>query len=365
MLLGVGVLVSARKQGGRRRFAKDTMQVPLIAPLFDGAIDIIGDVHGEIGALRALLDRMGYDGNGEHLDGRRLVFVGDLVDRGPDSPSVLRLVRRLVERGTAQCILGNHELSLMRGSKKRGNRWFWGETETIRNDKGGVWPQALFTSATERLATLTFLGNLPLALEREDVAVVHASWQPASIERLRASRAKGAAAAMAEFEEEVAVTIRRRGLDRTDRRDRDKIGLLQQNRNPVRTATSGPEGYAPRRFFASGRWRTLERIKWWDSEPPPPGRLVVVGHFWRRFMGDIRAGQQNYTPSGPDMFAGYRPEELLGPGKGVMCIDFAVGVRWAERGKGLPEGALGTHLGALRLPERVLHLADGRVLKVS
>ena len=251
------------------------------------------------------------------------------------------------------------------GFQKRGNRWFWGETETIRNDKGGVWPQALFTSATERLATLTFLGNLPLALEREDVAVVHAAWQPASIERLRASRAKGAAAAMAEFEEEVAVTIRRRGLDRTDRRDRDKIGLLQQNRNPVRTATSGPEGYAPRRFFASGRWRTLERIKWWDSEPPPPGRLVVVGHFWRRFMGDIRAGQQNYTPSGPDMFAGYRPEELLGPGKGVMCIDFAVGVRWAERGKCLPEGALGTHLGALRLPERVLHLADGRVLKVS
>jgi len=48
-----------------------------------------------------------------------------------------------------------------------------------------------------------------------------------------------------------------------------------------------------------------------------------------------------------------------------MCVDFAVGVRFEERGKGLPEGALGTNLGALRLPERVLHLADGRVLKVS
>jgi len=43
---------------------------------------------------------------------------------------------------------------------------------------------------------------------------------------------------------------------------------------------------------------------------------VVVGHFWRRFMGEIRAGQQNFTPSGPDMFPGYRPEQLLGPGKG-------------------------------------------------
>ena len=48
-----------------------------------------------------------------------------------------------------------------------------------------------------------------------------------------------------------------------------------------------------------------------------------------------------------------------------MCIDFAVGVRFEERGKGLPDGALGTNLGALRLPERTLPLADGRVLKVS
>jgi|TARA_B110001469_G_C9595993_1_gene295923 hypothetical protein len=48
-----------------------------------------------------------------------------------------------------------------------------------------------------------------------------------------------------------------------------------------------------------------------------------------------------------------------------MCVDFAIGVRFEERGKALPEGALGTNLGALRLPERTLHLADGRVLKVS
>ena len=318
ILLGMGVLMAfaaPRKRGGRRRFIEDAMQVPLIAKLFDGAIDIIGDVHGEIGALRALLGRLGYDGNGGHPDGRRVVFVGDLVDRGPDSPSVLRLVRRLVARGVAQCILGNHELNLMRGSRRHGNLWFWGETETLRKGEGGAWPQALFTSGPERREALAFLGSLPLALEREDVAVVHAVWQPASIERLRATRANDAAAAVGEFEEEVALSIRRRRLDRTSQRGRDEIGLLEQNGNPVKVATSGLEGYAPRPFFASGRWRTLERIRWWESAPPPPGRLVVVGHFWRRFMGEIRAGQQNFTPSGPDMFPGYRPEQLLGPGK--------------------------------------------------
>ena len=142
ILLGMGLLGAAapRKRGGRRRFIEDAMQVPLIAPLFNGAIDVIGDVHGEFGALRALLGKLGYDGNGGHPDGRRVVFVGDLVDRGPDSVSVLHLVRHLVARGAAQCILGNHELNLMRGSRKRGNLWFWGETETVCKGEGGACP---------------------------------------------------------------------------------------------------------------------------------------------------------------------------------------------------------------------------------
>ena len=58
ILLSMGVLVSfaaPRRRGGRRRFIEDAMQVPLIAPLFDGAIDVVGDVHGEFGALRATL----------------------------------------------------------------------------------------------------------------------------------------------------------------------------------------------------------------------------------------------------------------------------------------------------------------------
>ena len=80
-----------------------------------------------------------------------------------------------------------------------GSLWFWGETETVRKGEGGTWPQVLFTSAAERMAALAFLlASLPLALKREDAAVVHAAWQPASIERLRASRANDAAAAMGE-----------------------------------------------------------------------------------------------------------------------------------------------------------------------
>jgi hypothetical protein len=69
----------------------------LIAPLFEGPIDIVGDIHGdihgEIDALRDLLMHLGYNVEGEHPEGRRLIFIGDLTDRGPDSPAVATLFR--------------------------------------------------------------------------------------------------------------------------------------------------------------------------------------------------------------------------------------------------------------------------------
>jgi hypothetical protein len=60
----------------------------LVQRLFDGPIDLVGDIHGEIAALTILLQHLGYDEDGLHPEKRRLVFLGDLMDRGPDSPAV-------------------------------------------------------------------------------------------------------------------------------------------------------------------------------------------------------------------------------------------------------------------------------------
>ncbi len=90
--------------------------------------DIIGDVHGCLDALRRLCDALGYDAAFHHPDGRRLVFLGDLIDRGPDSLGVLSLVSRLVSRGRALLTLGNHDDALL--------RWLCGETG--RHSKGGL-----------------------------------------------------------------------------------------------------------------------------------------------------------------------------------------------------------------------------------
>ncbi|PRH78602.1 polynucleotide kinase-phosphatase [Streptomyces solincola] len=84
-----------------------------------GPFDVIGDVHGCSAELETLLARLGYE-DGAHPEGRTAVFVGDLVDRGPDSPGVLRRVMGMVAGGTALCVPGNHENKLgrwLRGKK--------------------------------------------------------------------------------------------------------------------------------------------------------------------------------------------------------------------------------------------------------
>ncbi len=89
-----------------------------------GPFDIIGDVHGCYNELCSLLVKLGYtietvsptpENHGfsiNHPQGRIAVFVGDLVDRGPDSPNVLRLVMSMVNAGTAMCVPGNHDVKL-------------------------------------------------------------------------------------------------------------------------------------------------------------------------------------------------------------------------------------------------------------
>ena len=96
-----------------------------------GPFDIIGDVHGCIEELLELFGRLDYrfihqpDSRGlpgvavEPPPGRKAVFVGDLGDRGPDTPAVYRLVMPLVRAGHALCVMGNHDSKLLR--KLRGN----------------------------------------------------------------------------------------------------------------------------------------------------------------------------------------------------------------------------------------------------
>lgn len=76
--------------------------------------DIIGDIHGHALELEILLQKMGYrrkSGVYSHPEGRKVIFVGDFIDRGPKIRETLHLVRDMVLSGDAQAVMGNHEFN--------------------------------------------------------------------------------------------------------------------------------------------------------------------------------------------------------------------------------------------------------------
>ena len=88
--------------------------------------DIIGDVHGHADALRRLLIELDYreiEGAFRH-DARKVIFVGDFVDRGPDQREVLRIARNMCKAGTASAVLGNHEFNAIAWATPNGDGGF-------------------------------------------------------------------------------------------------------------------------------------------------------------------------------------------------------------------------------------------------
>jgi hypothetical protein len=344
----------------------------LVQALPEGPLDIVGDIHGELEALLKLLHRLGCDPDA--LRSRRpVVFVGDLVDRGPDSPGVVAVVRRLVEAGLAHCVAGNHELNLLLDLDKEGNGWARGDATDhyqVLDDSGvhDVPFGSRVASRAEAASALAFFETLPLALEREDLRVVHACWHPPGVAALPpAARTNELAQAWsrriaAELESDALLSKERAelgafaDLKRLDvRPDRPlpahtAAASRRQSDHPVKVLTSGLEVPVPFAdiFFVGGKWRFVRRDAWWKRYDAAPA--VVVGHYWRR-----RGGAR--VPGKPDAWETPRWTDWTGPRGNVFCVDYSVGRRFVERGEGRQDAFAGG-LGALRWPERTLVFDD-------
>jgi protein phosphatase len=141
-----------------------------------GPFDVIGDVHGCRAELEALLAKLGYvierDEEGRAAGAshptRRAIFLGDLVDRGPDTPGVLRLVMGMVGAGNAFCVQGNHENKLVRALRGKNVQVTHGLAESLA--------QLAAEQPEFRVTALTFLDGLTshYVLDGGRLVVAHA-----------------------------------------------------------------------------------------------------------------------------------------------------------------------------------------------
>lgn len=347
----------------------------LVQSLPSGPLDIVGDIHGELDALKNLLSVLGYGTDGSSSTGRKLVFVGDFCDRGPDSPGVIQLVKKLVSTGVATAILGNHEINLLVSDAKDGSGWFF--PERYKPDQRYYAPFAVVDD-DERASIVDFLNQLPLALERSDLRIVHATWHQEKIDQIRDLETgqiktlhEGWEAQLHQHAQQIGLLQRYR-----DEKARWKHQIEDENNpppflsavaeyetlqhvySPFKVLTSGIEAPTQQPFFSGNRWRYSDRLPWWnDYDDTIP---VVIGHYWRLFNPEPDQPQARYSL----LFQDVPSTAWHGKHHNVFCIDFSVGARWRNRKENRHPFAR-FKLAAMQWPEKQLVFDCGTTIPTT
>ncbi|MGV0626470.1 metallophosphoesterase [Mycolicibacter minnesotensis] len=225
--------------------------------------DIIGDVHGCADELERLLTQIGYEdasGTGEyrHPD-RKVIFVGDLIDRGPGQLRVLQVAKAMVDAGGALIVMGNHEFNALSyhyeypaGSGK--HLRLHHDPDSSRPDKNYQQHKEFLQQLADEQQRryLDWFATLPLWLDLGGLRVVHACWHPESMAVVQ-DRCKSDAP-FADPDHLVAAN------DRTDPLYRAIENLLK-----------GPEislvdHRQPEYKDKDGSPRGSARMRWWDDD---------------------------------------------------------------------------------------------------
>ena len=343
------------------------MSYQFIQPIQGNRFDIVGDIHGEIDALNSLLHVMGYNLEGEHPEQRKLIFVGDLCDRGQNSVAVMRQVKLLMERGKAYCILGNHELNLLNESCREGNGWYFGSPHMDDQKSFNSVP----ATPEDQKWILQFLHTLPIALESEELRVVHACWDETSILRLKMLDHLHLREAYDHFVQQTQQQIDDVGIAEPALQEAEQYRneltdpnseipwlkhlaqkeWIEQMYNPIKVVTSGAEFMTDKPIYAGGKWRMKDRLPWWEHyhDDIP----VIIGHYWRKFnTAEVKAG----------LFQKIEPLQWFGHKQNVFCVDYSVGKRYLDRQH---QREFSSKLGALRWPEKQVIFEDGSTYSTS
>jgi hypothetical protein len=265
--------------------------------------DLIGDLHGHASALEALLRKLGYvdtRGAWRHPT-RTAIFLGDFIDRGPRQVGTVTLVRAMVREGSAQAVMGNHELNAIAWatSDERGG-FLRRHDDKNRHQHQQFLSQVGEESAQHREFIDWFL-TLPLWLDLPGLRVVHACWHPAAMAHLAPQLAEGNRLTRA------LMPAASTEPDDPAEKDTPQMTVFKA----VEALTKGLEvSLPPGHSFqdTDGHTRTRVRVRWWEPtattfrtaavdaafaaqlpELPTPAhtrmtdthtRPVIFGHYW-------------------------------------------------------------------------------------
>ena len=151
--------------------------------------DIIGDIHGQFDKMTALLFKLGYrktHGAFRHPEGRKAIFVGDLVDRGPMQEEVLMNVRRMIDGGSGLAVMGNHEWNAIGfGTLRPNSTMHYRERNHNKRVHHVEFLEQFGEDSQLHKDWLEWIATLPVTLELPGIRVCHAWWAPESIEMIK------------------------------------------------------------------------------------------------------------------------------------------------------------------------------------
>ena len=242
------------------------------------------------------------------------MFVGDLIDRGPQNLITVEIVRDLVERGDALCLMGNHEFNAVQFHTPDPEKP--GQTLRPQNPKNRTQHQAVLDEIEQRpgdwAEMLTWFRTLPLAVEGEGWRCVHACWHPPSLKVLEK---RGGGWFLPEHAWE------------------NSARWGSSEFNAVETLLKGPERKLPggASFLdKQGNERTEARLRWWEPAPATLGEAMLFQSAPEGLALDAPYENRDHTgypEFAPPVFFGHywRSGPVCPVGPNAVCLDYSIG----------------------------------------
>lgn len=286
----------------------------------DNGYDVIGDVHGEGKKLVQLLRSMGYsDDNGYFAHPtRKAVFVGDLIDRGPEQLLAVRTAKAMVDAGTAHAVMGNHEFNAIAFHTADPDvKWKHLRERNAKNiHQHKSFLKSVTTDSTLHGEIIEWFKTFPMWFEQDGLRVVHACWDDVSVANLNGDPM---------LSQEVLRKASTKGTDEY---------------NAIETLLKGPEvDINPGYFDKDGNPRTRARHAWWITNPGKPIDELVVpddltidgeenGQPWPPAASPLEVGEPSLPPypsdAPPVIFGHYWKNGAPEPtSPNTACVDYS------------------------------------------